>query len=58
VLVAQALIDLGSTAHRDPWVDPEHVAAAAILVAGFLGDRALAMAARSARLPHRGLHVA
>lgn len=57
-LVLLALIDFGSAAYREPWIDPEHVAAAAALFAGFLGGRALAMATRTSRLPHHELHLA
>lgn len=57
-LVLVALIDFGSAAVREVWIDPEHLAAAAALFAGFLGGRALAMAVQISRQPHHELHVA
>ena len=57
-LVLLTLIDFTSAALHEVWVDPEHLAAAAALFAGFLGSRALAMAVRTTRLPHHELHTA
>lgn len=57
-LVLLALIDFTSAAVREVWIDPEHLAAAAALSAGYLGSRALAMAVRTTRLPHHELHSA
>jgi hypothetical protein len=57
-LVLVAMFDFASAAFRDIWIEPEHVAAAAALFAGFLGCRALAIAVRTTRLPHHELHVA
>lgn len=57
-LVLLTLIDFTSAALHEVWIGPEHLAAAAALFAGFLGSRALAMAVRTARLPHHELHTA
>ena len=57
-LVLLALTDFASAALQDPLVEPQHVAAAAALCAGYLGGRALAIAVRTARLPHVELHRA
>jgi hypothetical protein len=57
-LVLLALVDFASAALREVWIDQEHLAAASALFAGFLGARALAMAVRTARLPHQELHGA
>lgn len=57
-LVLLALIDFTSAALQEVWIDPEHLAAAAALFAGFLGSRALAMAVRTTRLPHNELDTA
>jgi membrane protein CcdC involved in cytochrome C biogenesis len=57
-LVLLALTDFASAAIQEPVVEPEHVAAAAALCAGYLGGRALAIAVRTTRLPHVELHRA
>ena len=57
-LVALATIDFISAAVEEPVVTPVHVAAAAALLAGFIGCRALAMATRATRAPHVELHGA
>jgi membrane protein CcdC involved in cytochrome C biogenesis len=57
-LVLLALTDFTSAALQEPLVEPEHVAAAAALCAGYLGGRALAIAVRTTRLPHVELHRA
>ncbi len=57
-LVVLAAIDFISTALEDPVVAPEHVAAGAALLAGFIGCRAIAMATRATRAPHVELHNA
>jgi hypothetical protein len=56
-LVLLALLDFASAAARLTWIEAEHVAAASALFAGFVGGRALAMAVRASRLPHRELHT-
>ena len=57
VIVATAVLDFLSAALDEAFVQPEHVAAAAALCAGFLGCRALAIIVRSSRAPHVGLHT-
>jgi hypothetical protein len=57
-LVLLALADFASSALQEPLIDPQHIAAAAALLAGYLGGRALAIAVRTARLPHVELHRA
>ena len=57
-LVLLALTDFASSALQEPLLDPQHTAAAAALFAGYLGGRALAIAVRTARLPHVELHGA
>src|SRR5262245_50603424 len=49
-LVLLALTDVVSAALQDPVIDPEHVAAGAAFCAGYVAGRALAIAARAARL--------
>jgi hypothetical protein len=56
-VVATAVLDFLSAALDEAFVQPEHVAAAAALCAGFLGCRALAIIVRSSRAPHVGLHT-
>ena len=58
VLVLLALTDSVGAALLDPVVEPQHVAAGAALCAGYLGGRALAIAVRTARLPHVELYRA
>jgi hypothetical protein len=57
-LVVVALVDFVSAAWREAVIEPEHVAAAAALCAGFLAGRAIALAVRTAHLPHITLHIA
>jgi len=56
-LVALAAIDFTSAALEDPMIEPQHVAAAAALCAGYIGWRALSRAGRSVRGPHVELHT-
>ena len=52
-MVALAGIDFTSAYLRTPVIDPEHVAAAAAFLAGYLGCRALAIAARAEQRARR-----
>ena len=56
-LVALSAIDFTSAALEDPVVEPQHVAAAAALCAGYIGCRALSLIVRSVRAPHVELHT-
>lgn len=56
-LIAIALLllsfaDFVSAALVEPLIEPQHIAAGAAFCAGWLGARALAIAVRTARLPH------
>ena len=55
-LVALSAIDFTSAALDDPVIEPQHVAAAAALCAGYIGCRALSLIVRSVRAPHVELH--
>jgi len=55
-LVALSGIDFTSAWLEDPVVEPQHVAAAAALCAGYIGCRALSLIVRSVRAPHVELH--
>jgi hypothetical protein len=55
-LVALAGTDFTSASLEDPVVEPQHVAAAAALCAGYIGCRALSLIVRSVRAPHVELH--
>ncbi len=55
-LVVLAGIDFTSAALEIPVVEPQHVAAAAALFAGYIGGRALSLVVRSERAPHVELH--
>jgi membrane protein CcdC involved in cytochrome C biogenesis len=57
-LVLLASTDFALSALQEPLIEPQHVAAAAALCAGYLCGRALAIAVRTARLPHVELHRA
>jgi hypothetical protein len=57
-LVVLSLIDFASAALEDYVVDPQHVAAAAAVCAGYLGFRAVAMMVRAGRAPHVELYDA
>jgi len=57
VLVALSGIDFASAWLEDPVVEPQHVAAAAALCAGYIGCRALSLIVRSVRAPHVELHT-
>jgi len=57
VLVALSGIDFASAWLEDPVVEPQHVAAAAALCAGYIGCRALSLIVRSVRAPHVALHT-
>jgi hypothetical protein len=57
-LVVLSLIDFVSAARLDPVVEPHYVASGAAFCAGYLGCRALAIAARAVYLPHVELSVA
>jgi len=56
-LVALSAIDFVSAALEDPTIEPQHVAAAAALCAGYIGCRALSLIVRSVRAPHVELHT-
>ena len=56
-LVALAAIDFTSAALEDPMIEPQHVAAATALCAGYIGCRALSLVVRSVRAPHVELHT-
>jgi hypothetical protein len=56
VLVVLSGIDFASAWQEDAVVEPQHVAAAAALCAGYIGCRALSLIVRSARAPHVELH--
>jgi hypothetical protein len=56
-LVALSAIDFTSAALEDPVIEPQHVAAAAALCAGYIGCRALSLIVRSIRAPHVELHT-
>jgi len=56
VPVALSGIDFASAWLEDPVVEPQHVAAAAALCAGYIGCRALSLIVRSVRAPHVALH--
>jgi hypothetical protein len=55
-LVALSAIDFTSAWLEDPVVEPQHVAAAAALCAGYISCRALSLIVRSVRAPHVELH--
>jgi hypothetical protein len=55
-LVALAGTDFTSASLEDPVVEPQHVADAAALCAGYIGCRALSLIVRSVRAPHVELH--
>jgi hypothetical protein len=55
-LVVLSGIDFTSAWQEDAVVEPQHVAAAAALCAGYIGCRALSLIVRSARAPHVELH--
>ena len=55
-LVALSAIDFTSAMLEDPVIEPQHVAAAAALCAGYIGCRALSLIVRSVRAPHVELH--
>ena len=55
-LVVLSGIDFTSAWLEDPVVEPQHVAAAAALCAGYIGCRALSLIVRSVRAPHVELH--
>jgi hypothetical protein len=57
ILVVLSAIDFTSAALEDPVVEPQHVAAAAALCAGYIGCRALSLIVRSVRAPHVELHT-
>jgi hypothetical protein len=57
-IVLMSAIDFTSATLEEPVVEPQHVAAAAALFAGFIGGRALAIIVRSTRAPHVQLHDA
>ena len=57
ILVALSAIDFTSAALEDPVVEPQHLAAAAALCAGYIGCRALSLIVRSVRAPHVELHT-
>lgn len=57
-IVVVAVVDFASSMLEDAVIEPEHVAAASALCAGFIGGRALAIITRSTRAPHVGLHDA
>ena len=46
----------GEDVVEEPVVEPQHVAAAAALCAGYIGCRALSLIVRSVRAPHVELH--
>src|SRR3954469_12698976 len=56
-VLAAAVLDFVSAALDEALVQPEHIAAAAALCAGYLGCRSLAIIVRSSRAPHVGLHT-
>ncbi len=56
-LVALSAIDFVSAALEDPVIEPQHVAAAAALCAGYIGCRAVSLIVRSGRAPHVELHT-
>ncbi len=56
-LVALSAVDFTSAALEDPVIEPQHVAAAAALCAGYIGCRALSLIVRSIRAPHVELHT-
>jgi len=56
-LVALSGIDFASAWLEYPVVEPQHVAAAAALCAGYIGCRALSLIVRSVRAPHVALHT-
>ena len=56
-LVALSGVDFASAMVEYPLIEPQHVAAAAALLAGYIGARALALIARSVRAPHVELHT-
>ena len=55
-LVVLSGIDFTSAWQEEAVVEPQHVAAAAALCAGYIGCRALSLIVRSARAPHVELH--
>jgi len=56
-LVALSAVDFTSAALEDPVIEPQYVAAAAALCAGYIGCRALSLIVRSIRAPHVELHT-
>jgi hypothetical protein len=56
-LVALSGADFTSALLEYPLIELQHVAAAAALLAGYLGGRALALIVRSVRAPHVKLHT-
>jgi hypothetical protein len=57
-LLIWAFLDSLGALMEDPVVEPQHVAAAAALCAGYLVFRALAMIVRAERAPHVRIHDA
>jgi hypothetical protein len=56
-LVVLSAIDFASATFEDSTIEPQHVAAAAALCAGYIGCRALSLIVRSVRAPHVELHT-
>jgi hypothetical protein len=56
-LVSLSAVDFVSAALDDPVIEPQHVAAAAALCAGYIGCRAVSLIVRSGRAPHVELHT-
>ena len=58
-LVMLAVIDFAAAVSQDPIIEPQHVAAAALVSVRVIpGCRAIAIAVRAGRLPHVELHGA
>jgi hypothetical protein len=55
-MVVLSGIDFVSSLLEDSTIEPQYVAAAAALFAGYIGGRALALVVRSQRSPHVELH--
>lgn len=54
--VVLAMVDFASAAREEAVIEPNHVAAAAAVCAGYLGFRALGMTMRAVRAPHVELY--
>ncbi len=57
-LVVLAMVDFAGAVLDDPVIEPQHVAAGAAFLAGYLGLRALGMTMRAVRAPHVELYDA